>query len=86
MKDPKNKEQVKRIKEMAPLYENHAFWDTQPVLHLKEQKAVPKDGPVESKEVKDVRPLPLQLPEGFEWTEVDLNSDKDMNEVLPYLN
>ena len=81
MKDPKNKDQARRIKEMAPLYENHAFWDTQPVLHLKEQKVAPKDGPIESKEIKDVRPTPLPLPEGFEWAEVDLSSDKDMNEV-----
>ena len=48
MKDPKNKEQVKKYKEMAPLYENHSFWDTQPVAHLKEQKPVIKEGPMET--------------------------------------
>lgn len=31
MKDPKGREQLKK---MAPLYEKHTFWDTQPVPKL----------------------------------------------------
>lgn len=85
MRDPKNKEQVKKFKEMAPLYQKHAFWDTQPVIHLATEKSESKEGPIETKEVKDVKPTPLALPEGFEWTVIDLTNDKEMEEVFELL-
>lgn len=81
MKGTKNKEQMRRMKEMAPLYEKHAFWDTQPVVHLMEAKKPALGAPIETKEVKDVRKDPLALPTGFVWSVVDLNSDKEMEEV-----
>lgn len=85
MKDPKNKDQIKKFQEMAPLYEKHTFWDTQPVVHLATDKPGSKEGPIENKEVKEVKATPLQLPEGFEWSVVDLASDKDMEEVYDLL-
>ncbi len=85
MRDPRNKEQVRKLKEMAPLYQKHAFWDTQPVVHLAKEKIPTKEGPIEVKEVKDVRPTPLPLPEGFEWSNVDLANDKEMEEVFELL-
>lgn len=85
MKDPKHKDQMKRFQEMAPLYEKHKFWDTQPVPHLLEQKELP-EGPIEVKEAKDVREAPLTLPEGFEWTVIDINDDKIMDEVYELLS
>jgi len=33
------------------------------------------------KEVKDVRATPYPLPEGFEWCDIDLAGNKDMEEV-----
>lgn len=84
MKDPKNKEQVKHMQEMAPLYEKHKFWDTQPVPHMLEHKEL-AEGPIETKELKDVRQTPLQLPEGFEWTTIDLSDDKIIQEVYELL-
>ena len=85
MRDPRNKEQVRKLKEMAPLYQNHAFWDTQPVVHLTKEKTPPKEGPIEVKEAKDVRSAPLGLPEGFEWCDVDLSNNKEMEEVFELL-
>jgi len=85
MRDPRNKEQVKKFKEMAPLYQKHAFWDTQPVVHLTKEKLPSKEGPIENKEVKEVRKEPLPLPEGFEWTEIKLDNDKEMEEVFELL-
>jgi glycylpeptide N-tetradecanoyltransferase len=38
-------------------------------------------GELEKKEVKDVRQTPYPLPDGFEWVTVDLNNDKELNEV-----
>jgi hypothetical protein len=31
MKDPKSRAQIKKFEKMAPLYEKHTFWDSQPV-------------------------------------------------------
>jgi len=66
---------------MAPLFQKHPFWDTQPVPHLSKEKEQVKGAPIEMKEVKDVRATPYPLPEGFEWCDIDLAGNKDMEEV-----
>jgi hypothetical protein len=80
--DPKNKEQLHKFKEMAPLYQKHQFWDTQPVPHILEEQKLVMNSPIETKEVKDVRSMPLNLPDGFEWANVDLENEKEVEEVL----
>jgi hypothetical protein len=78
--DPKQREQ---FKEIAPLYMKHAFWDTQPVVHIGDRlHKEASQGAIEKKEVKDVKPTPYSLVEGFEWTTIDLSNDKELNEVL----
>ena len=81
MKGSKSKEQMRKMKDMTPLFEKHSFWDTQPVIHLTESSKPTLGAPIEIKEVKDVRPEPLALPAGFVWSVVDLNNDKEMEEV-----
>ncbi len=81
MHDPRNKEQVRRMQEMAPLYQKHAFWDTQPVVHLAKDKGAPKEGVIESQKVEEVPAMPYPLPEGFEWCNVNLTDNKEMDEV-----
>ncbi len=81
MKDPSKKAQLDKIKEMAPLYEKHKFWDTQPVVHLSDPGKDMTGGVIEHKEAKDVRPTPLALPDGFVWGTFDLGNDKEMEEV-----
>lgn len=75
---------MKRLQEMAPLYEKHKFWDTQPVPHLLEHKELP-EGPIEDKKLSDVKQTPLALPEGFEWSVIDLADNKIMEEVYDLL-
>ena len=81
MKDPKKKGQFDKIKELAPLYEKHKFWDTQPVVHLMEQGKSAEAGAIEHKEAKDVRTTPLALPDGYIWSTFDLGNDREMEEV-----
>lgn len=82
MSDPRQKEQ---FKELAPLYMKHAFWDTQPVAHMTDQfRKGQTQGEIEKKELKDVRAAPYALPEGFEWTTIDLSDEKQLNEVLKH--
>eukprot|EP00826_Nyctotherus_ovalis_P041735 TRINITY_DN4245_c0_g2_i24.p1 TRINITY_DN4245_c0_g2~~TRINITY_DN4245_c0_g2_i24.p1 ORF type:complete len:442 (+),score=130.28 TRINITY_DN4245_c0_g2_i24:207-1532(+) len=85
LRDPKNKEQVRKLQEMAPLYQKHAFWDTQPVVHLVADKPGEKQGVIETKELKDVRTTPFTLPEGFEWVAMDIMNDKEAEEVFELL-
>jgi glycylpeptide N-tetradecanoyltransferase len=84
MQDPRQKEQ---FKELAPLYMKHAFWDTQPVAHMADQfhKGITQ-GEIEKKEVKDVKTAPYALPEGFEWSTIDLTNEKELTEVFYFCN
>lgn len=84
-KDPRNREQIRKLKEKAPLYQKHTFWDTQPVVHLTTDKPGEKSGPLEHKELKDVRQTPFPLPDMFEWSSIDLKNDKEMEEVFELL-
>ena len=82
-KDPKSREKIKAMKEIAPLYAKHTFWDTQPVPHLKDaQTKEAPQGEIEKKEIKDVRATPYPVPEGFEWVTIDVANDKELNEVF----
>jgi len=77
---------LKEMKEMAPLYEKHAFWDTQPVPKFLESKEKGiTQGPLEKKEIKDVRAEPYALPDAFEWVEIDITKDIGLNEVYDFL-
>ena len=68
---------------MAPLYVKHPFWDTQPVPNfLSMQAKEAPQGEIEKKELKDVRPTPYPVPEGFEWSTIDLANEKELTEVF----
>ena len=58
----------------------HKFWGTQPVPQVKDQfgrpDKTPKDGPIAVQALKDVRKEPLGLPQGFEWSNIDLTNEE----------
>ncbi len=88
MKDPKSKERLRSMKEMAPLYVKHAFWDTQPVPHFmpqEERNSGPAGGEIEKKELKDVPTAPYALPAEMEWSTIDVTNDKELTEVFELL-
>lgn len=69
-----------------PTSASHKFWRTQPIIH---DNADPNEvGPVEIKTLEDVRATPYPLPKGFEWDTLDLNDEKQLDEMynLLYLN
>ncbi|KAI9216963.1 acyl-CoA N-acyltransferase [Blastocladiella britannica] len=65
----------------------HAFWKTQPVLQtLAEQKKVSEDGPLEpNRAPSEIRQAPYKLPEGYEWVEIDVLDEGEMDEVCKFL-
>eukprot|EP01083_Nonionella_stella_P244246 850306_1 len=63
----------------------HKFWNEQPVPAMGTKFEEEINEPMEVKTLKDVRPQPLLLPPQFEWVELDLNDDKEVNEIYHLL-
>jgi len=64
----------------------HEFWDTQPVPKLHEEGEHTGYGPIDApKTPADVKQEPYALPQGFEWCTVDVNDDKQIDEVYHLL-
>lgn len=63
---------------------NYKFWSTQPVKKLREITYV--DGEIEHINQNDILTDSGQLPDGFEWCNMDLNNEQDINEVADFLN
>lgn len=65
--------------------QGHKFWGSQPVPQRSEEVDSLKPGPLEVKEVKDIRPDPYKLPPGFEWCDLDWDKDEIVNECYELL-
>lgn len=63
---------------------NYKFWSTQPVKKIREITYV--DGEIEHKQQNDITTAPEQLPDGFEWCNMDFNNDQNINEITEFLN
>lgn len=75
---------IVREPEGAPEPAAHAFWSTQPVPQG--GPAAGGSGPIESKAVADVRAAPLALISAFEWADVDITDDVQLDEAYTLLN
>ncbi|KAJ9651956.1 glycylpeptide N-tetradecanoyltransferase [Neophaeococcomyces mojaviensis] len=75
----------KNQKDMA----SYKFWSTQPVPRLDESNSdrlkIP-DGPIKEVEKDKVPQTPAPLPEGYEWVELDLTDEQELDEVHSLLN
>jgi glycylpeptide N-tetradecanoyltransferase len=81
-KDAKSKAAMKEMQKYRTLYEKHEFWDTQPVPKVISSSG---EGEIEKGKLKEVRQEPYVLPEGFEWSDVDLDNEEQLNEVYELL-
>eukprot|EP00162_Nutomonas_longa_P008506 comp18581_c0_seq1/m.33469 comp18581_c0_seq1/g.33469 ORF comp18581_c0_seq1/g.33469 comp18581_c0_seq1/m.33469 type:complete len:425 (+) comp18581_c0_seq1:38-1312(+) len=70
--DPNKKERV------------HKFWDTQPVAKIDEDVAEKKI--VETADNKNIRETPFDLPPGFEWFEVNIEDDAELDALFALLS
>lgn len=84
-----NTQQRKYYQELEQMCKEHKFWGTQPVPQVKDQferaEKAPKDGPISTQALKDVRKEPLVLPPGFEWSNLDLNDEQQLQELYEFL-
>jgi glycylpeptide N-tetradecanoyltransferase len=64
---------------------SYKFWSTQPVPKMDEKIEV--NEPIEQdKELKDIRPEPYSLPDGFKWDTLNLNEPLILDELYFLLN
>lgn len=73
----------KNTKDMA----THAFWKTQPVPSFDEManKDKIKDGPIKEIDIEKVDRNPSPMYPGFEWVTMDLEDEKQLDEVYELL-
>ncbi|CAG5179265.1 uncharacterized protein ALTATR162_LOCUS9116 [Alternaria atra] len=66
---------------------SHAFWKTQPVPSFEEManKEKIKDGPIKEIKIEDVDKNPSPMYPGFEWVTMDLEDEKQLEEVYELL-
>ena len=63
---------------------DYKFWKTQPVPSLDEK--VTEEGPIDRiKTPADIRDDPLPLIEQFEWSTLDIDNDKELDELYQLL-
>jgi len=76
--------QAKNAKDMG----SHAFWSTQPVPSFDEMMAKEKivDGPIKEIDIEKVDKEPSPLYPGFEWVTMDLEDEKQLDEVYDLLS
>ncbi|KAF2109293.1 glycylpeptide N-tetradecanoyltransferase [Lophiotrema nucula] len=76
--------QGKNVKDMA----SHAFWKTQPVPSFDEVAAGKDkivDGPIKDIDIERVRKEPSEMYPGFRWVTMDLEDEKELEEVYELL-
>lgn len=79
--------QKQELTKIAPLYDTHDFWDSQPVP--KETDIIDAnayDNQIDSdKTVNDIDSEPLPIPAGFHWAVVNIKDDNECKEVYDLL-
>ena len=77
----------KDIRKIAPLYDTHDFWDSQPVPKSSDTVSLEDfDKQIDvAKKVDDIRAEPLEIPPGFYWCNVNIEDDNECKEVYDLL-
>mmetsp|Transcript_22459 Transcript_22459/g.53002 ORF Transcript_22459/g.53002 Transcript_22459/m.53002 type:complete len:422 (+) Transcript_22459:286-1551(+) len=86
--DDKTQEIIDMLKDAGvsteTLAEDHAFWDTQPMLRG-EQAKLPEGPIVANKPKEEIRAEPYNMPAGFEWSTVDVMDPEQKQELYTLL-
>ena len=64
----------------------HKFWDTQPVPRLDEEIEDENRAIEENAKPEDLRQEPFKMPDGFRWSELDVQDTKILEEIYTLLN
>ena len=78
----KSKDENEYDEDIKPEYK---FWGTQPVLQFNKESDI-KFGEIwKDHKIEDLEKEPLTLPEGFEWKDVDLSQQVEMDKLYEFL-
>lgn len=72
----------RNVKDMA----SYKFWQTQPVPKLDEDVTKIEEGPIKRIDPAQVSKESPPLPDGFEWTTMDLTNEEELKEVYELLS
>ena len=74
----KNYRGQRELDRIAPLYDTHDFWQSQPVPKANEQVSLDKyDKSIDvDKKVSDIQAEPLDIPEGFHWSIINIEDEE----------
>lgn len=83
----RDRHSTKELSKIAPLYDTHDFWDSQPVPKETDTvTAADFDKQIdEVKTIDDIRAEPLDIPDGFHWSVVNIENDDECKEVYDLL-
>jgi glycylpeptide N-tetradecanoyltransferase len=75
------------VQKIAPLYDTHDFWDSQPVPKSSDETTdADFDKAIDVvKKVDDIRAEPLEIPAGYHWSNVNIEDDTECLEVYDLL-
>ena len=76
----------KVIRKVLPLFDKHDFWHTQPVTKIYEPIQEGFNTEIETKTLKDVQVECYQLPESYEWCNVDIKNPEQAQELYELLS
>jgi len=78
----------KELGKVAPLYDTHDFWESQPVPKQSDKVGQEDyDKEIDTpKTVADIREEPLDIPPGFTWSVVNIENDEECQEVYELLS
>ena len=62
----------------------YKFWSTQPVPQLNRECKI-NFGPIIKENIDNIQKEPYNLPEGFEWKEIDLSQNNEVDKLYEFL-
>ena len=74
-------DKIKSNRKWNQLAKERKFWDTQPVIKVREANKDRKSGPLKSKEDHKIQMEPTPLPKGFGWRNFNLNDENDIKDL-----
>ena len=83
----RSRQDERKLKKVATLYDTHNFWDSQPVPKVTDQvTADDLDKPIDViKTVDEIPEEALQIPAGFQWCDVNIEDDNECKDVYDLL-
>ena len=79
-----NMRAVKIVNKVIPLFDKHEFWSTQPVPRIYDQ-VTQLNTQIEEKKVSEISAEQINLPEGYEWSVLDMNDPEQTIELYNLL-